>query len=158
MVEITSIMSFVGGLKTASDITRSLIDMNVAGKVQGKIIELQSVILAAQSDALFAQQDQFALLERVRSLEKEIADLKSMGAEREKYELKQVSTGAFAYVPKPNTDVSEPDHWLCVKCFDNGQKSILQKAGLSPDKNSAIYTCPSCGTKMATHFRSSPNK
>jgi U3 small nucleolar ribonucleoprotein component len=50
-------------------------------EIQGKVFELQQVILAAQQDALTANEAQATLLKRIRELEKEVASLKTWQAE-----------------------------------------------------------------------------
>ena len=49
MADVTAIASALTGLKTAGDIAKSFLDLKDVAKIQGKTIELQSVILAAQS-------------------------------------------------------------------------------------------------------------
>lgn len=157
MVDMTAITSFVGGLQAASGIARTLMGLKITGEVQAKVIELQSVIMSAQSDALTAQQSQFELLARVRELEEIIAGLERMGGERERYELTAVDRGAFAYTLKPEVDTTEPPHWLCVPCFEGGHKSLLQNWGPSRDKQYAEYGCARCQTKITTHWRNRPS-
>ena len=64
MPDITLIAGTVSSLKTAFDITKLMIGIRNSTVLNEKILELQRIILAAQSDALAAQSDQFTLLER----------------------------------------------------------------------------------------------
>jgi hypothetical protein len=125
--------------------------------VREKAIELQAQILTAQSSALAAQSDQFALLEKVRSLEQQITDLEAWDREKKRYELKAIDSGSFAYVLKPDASNSEPPHWLCTTCYQNGKKSILQVL-VSPMHSMAnrVWTCPVCSTRIQPPWHLNP--
>ena len=100
MVDPASIQAAAGSLKAAADITVGLLKLSLGTEAQAKIVELNREIIAAQSSAMAAQSDQFTLIERIRELEKQIAQFETWNAEKQRYELKQVQSGAFAYVPK----------------------------------------------------------
>lgn len=143
MVDIASITAAVTGLKTAADIAKSMIGLKTESEIRAKVIELQSVILAAQSSALAANSDQFALLERARELEGELASVKAWESEKQRYKLRDFGGGTFAYVLDPERSEGEPPHRLCAACFHKEEKSILQfqyESGTSQDK----YLCTAC--------------
>jgi ribosomal protein L29 len=94
MVDMTMISGTMTALKSASDLAKLMISSHDAGVIRQKAIELQTQILAAQSNALAAQPDQFTALERIRELEKQIADLKTWDTEKKRYELKIVARGS----------------------------------------------------------------
>lgn len=145
-MDITLIQSTISGLKTASDIAKSLLELKSISDVQGKVIELQSAILAAQSSALAANSDQAAMSEEIRTLKKEIAEVKAWEAEKQRYELKALEPGTFAYALKEASADSEPPHWLCTNCYSKGIKSILQSAGDFYGVTSHI--CQSCKSEI----------
>lgn len=155
-MDMGSIAALVGSLKTAGDITKAVIDLRDGQMIQAKVIELQGVILTAQSSALSAQQDQFAMLEKVRSLEQKVAQLEQWDAEAEQYEFKQIDTGSFAYMKKPDADGSTPPHWLCVHCFDHKKKSVLQYKERTKDNRSSIWACVACKSTIITHWTRKP--
>jgi hypothetical protein len=93
VVDMTAIAGLVSSLKAATDISKAMIGLRDTALIQGKVIELQGIILSARQSALSAQSDQFTLLERVRDLEKKLADLGAWGAEKTRYELKEVCAG-----------------------------------------------------------------
>jgi len=155
-MDIGSIAGVASSLKSAGEIVKAMIGLRDAASFQTKLIELNGVILAAQGCALTAQQDQMAMLERVRELEKEVAGLKAWDAEKQKYELKSVYTGAFAYVLKEEAKGSAPPHWLCTNCYERGAKSILQAQGRDKDKSFEIYQCPGCRSQMRVFYNIKP--
>ena len=77
----TELIAGLGLFKTAFDIAKGLKDINDATIRNAAIIELQEMILSAQ-------QSQSALVDRVRYLEKEMADLKALGRLRSNTNLK----------------------------------------------------------------------
>jgi hypothetical protein len=80
----------VTSLKTASDIAKTLIGLHDSHAIQAKVVELNGIIISAQTSAIAAQSNQFTLLQRIGELEKEIANLEAWTAEKERYELKGV--------------------------------------------------------------------
>jgi len=147
MPDITAISGMITSLKAAGDIAKALVGLRDFTLIQDKIIELQGVIITAQSSAILAQQDQFTLLERERELEKEVADLKTWDAEKEKYELAEISSGVFAYTLKQQTSSSEPKHYLCSNCYHQGHKSILQAETRTPPM-AHVLECSECGATI----------
>lgn len=155
MPDLAAIASAASGLRTAGQIVKSLIDLKVGAEIQAKVIELQTVIMSAQSDALAAQSDQFSLLERIRNLEAEVAQTKAWEAEKQRYELKEFPTGAFAYALKPDAAQGEPPHRICAKCYQDGHKSILQV--LRRDYGGELVECQRCDTRLTlSEFNTPP--
>jgi hypothetical protein len=61
------------------------------------------------------------------------------------------------YSPKAEPGGSEPNHWLCVKCFDGGQRSVLLNQGRTKDGNDVNYGCPTCRSTITVHYRRGPH-
>ncbi len=156
MVDMSSIVALAGSLKTAADITKTVVEIRDATKLQAKVIELQSVILTAQSNALSSQQDQFTLIEEVRPLKQQISDLEQWNREAEGYELKQIDSNAFAYMKKPTDGEVTPSTWLCTNCWEKKSKSILQYKGRSASGQDAYHQCPRCNAQVTVHWKRNP--
>ena len=89
-------------------------------------------------------------MERISELEKQVADFETWNADKQKYELKKVaSTGALAYMLKPEARGGEPPHWVCTHCYENRKRSILQF--LTDAARDQIFKCPSCCAVVTTH-------
>jgi hypothetical protein len=114
--------------------------------IQGKVIELNGIILSAQSSALEANVAQFSLLDRVRQLEAEIAGLKAWDGEKQRYELTDIGDGNFAYILKAPMRGAEPPHYFCANCYREGRASILQH--MRTHGMGDLLMCPSCKTKF----------
>ena len=67
-MDMSLIQGTISGLKIASDIAKSFLELKSISDVQGKVIELQSAILSAQSSALDANAAQSAMIDEIRAL------------------------------------------------------------------------------------------
>jgi hypothetical protein len=145
-VPMTAFASVFAGFKTAADLTKTIISLHDAAIIREKVAELQGVILSAQSSAISAQTDQFSLLEQVRILEGEIADLKAWDAEKERYQLTKLAGGGLAYMLKEQAQSSGPEHYLCAACYEDRRKSILQPETRFPGR-AFVLACHKCGSE-----------
>jgi hypothetical protein len=148
MIDITHAAELAGFLKTAGEMGKAMIGIRDGAILQAKVIELNGIILSAQGSALVSNQDQFALLDRVRQLEKEIASLEAWDAEKKRYELKKIGKAGFAYVLKKEAGNTEPAHAICANCYGKNVKSILQFNGKQVIYDQS-FDCPSCKTKFS---------
>ena len=146
-------------LKSAGETAKGLIDIRDTVKFGNAVIELQAQILAAQQGAFTAQARESALAEEVRDLKARMAELETWDAEKQKYQLEQVHSGALAYVLKPEADTGEPPHWLCAACYQHGKKSLLQEYGRDPrDDSYKLFGCPDCGGRIRVYYTVSPDR
>jgi hypothetical protein len=134
------VVSGLGAIKTAFDIAKGLKDISDVSVRNAAVIELQERILAAQ-------QAQSALTERIRQLEEEVAGHKAWDAEKNRYKLTDYGGGTFAYELKESEANGEPAHKLCAKCYQGGQKSILQFEHVSSNQQK-VYLCQSCNKQL----------
>lgn len=157
MLDITHAMELAGFLKTAGEMTKAMIGIRDGAVLQGKVIELNGIILSAQGSALSSNQDQFALLQRVSNLEAEVAKFKNWEAEKERYALTDYGGGTFAYALKPEKAKGEPAHRACPNCYQEGKISVLQFAHRSYDAQDH-YECPRCKSKFPFGVKSPPER
>jgi hypothetical protein len=143
-------------LKSAFDLAKGIAEIGDAARRNAQAIELQRQILTAQESALAANSAQTALLENIRSLKEEVARLEAWDAEKEKYKLEQVYSGAFARVLKEDAGGSEPPHWLCTNCFEHNRKSILQEKGRDQDPSYKLFGCPACKAVIRVFYQYGP--
>ena len=136
---VGEVFAGIGGFKSMMDIAKTLIGAGQTADVNTAVIDLQSKILTAQ-------EEYSALLGKVSALETEVARLKTWDAEKAKYELKTLETGAAVYMLKPEERGSEPPHWLCPNCYAQGNKGFLQPTGAHVGRN-WIYKCARCSSQ-----------
>lgn len=152
MIDISSLPDAMTALKAAGDITKLIIASHDARLVREKAIELQGQIFTAQQNALTAQSSQFALLERVRELEKQITNLEAWETEKQRYEMKRLASGAIVYSLKSDVPTSELPHDICAACYQRGKKFILQKKPQNSPRLQLgmpqMIICPECKTEI----------
>lgn len=148
MSGIVGVASAMSALKALKDIAESMVSVRDAKAFNAKLIEFQARIIDAQDSVFAAQEERTALVDRVRELEKQIADAEAWTAEKQRYELKQLSElGTFAYVLKEEAAGGEPLHRICAACYQHGKKSILQ-AMPRLEARHRIHACPACRAEV----------
>jgi rubrerythrin len=160
IMPVAEIAAAVTGIRSALDITKAMVGLRDAEAFRAKSIELQGVVLEALDKAIEARESYSTQSDRVRALEAEVASLKAWDADKQRYELEEVSHGAMAYVLKKETQGTEPIHWLCASCYNNGKKSILQLGREKMDPAGRIpgWDCPSCKATIFVRYDISPGK
>jgi hypothetical protein len=153
MSEFQAVASTLVGLKAAGDLVKALLDVQGAIKEQGKVFELQRIILAAHQSALAAQEAQASLLKRINELEQQIADFETWESDKQHYQLEDVGNGSLAYVLKEEPGSADQIHKICANCYQHRQKSILQPLTRSMSK---FLFCPSCKTEIYIGFHPWP--
>jgi len=141
-MDMTLIQSTISGLKIASDIAKSFLELKSISEIQGKVVELQSTILSAQSSALSANAAQATMIEAIRTLKEEIARIKAWKREKQRYQLTSPWQGSVVYALKKSMCESEPPHYICTNCYEDGRKSILTSQ--KKDGGFIVFLCPFC--------------
>lgn len=140
---VAEIASAITSLKAAFDLTKAMIGVRDATVLQGKVVDLRSIIMEAQASAIDAREAHAAQIDRIRDLEAEIVGFKAWDAEKERYELKTVGTGVVAYMLKPDSRGAQPPHWLCPNCYSKGKKSFFQATGATIGR-ARVFKCVMC--------------
>jgi hypothetical protein len=141
MVDMALIGGLSNSLNVALNITKAMFSIRDQAIIQEKVAELTGVIVSAH-------QAQSALIERVRELEADLVRMENWETEKQRYELKQVSSlGTFAYALKEGTAGSEPPYRICAACYDRGKKSVLQ-ATADLQSRHRVHACPECKTTI----------
>ena len=138
----------ITSLRAALDITKAMISLRDAEAFRTRAIELQGVIAEALGQVIEAREAHAEQIDRVRTLEAEVANLKAWDAEKQNYELKSIGQGVVAYVLKPDARGAKPPHWLCPNCFHQGKKFVFQNAGKMVMRR-LIFDCVGCRTEIA---------
>jgi hypothetical protein len=123
---------------------------SVIAKLNEQLLKAQEGLFAHQAQLLVIQQQHADANEKVRKLEKALA-------ERGRYSLVEVTAGYFAYRSKtaPMGDnvgepiSSEPIHHVCQRCFDSGVKCVLQRVPYA--YGGAYLTCGNCHLEIAVN-------
>jgi len=146
---ITGLAQSIGAIRKIANAMLQAHDARLlrdqATAIDQLVSEALQRVIEAQAAVLAIQQELAAALARERALEAKVTEFENWDLEKQRYELKQVSPGAFAYVVKPVMQGEEPVHWLCAGCYQRRKKTILQVTGyVGPLGNMAVWKCPVC--------------
>lgn len=136
---VTGLQIFTQLFNTAKGLT----DIHDAAVRDGAVLMIQKGVIDAQAA-------QMALVQEVGELKAQIARFETWDAEKQRYDLQEIDSGVLAYRIKPSMQGSEPDHYICPRCYEDRAKSILQAATRNPGRW-AIHMCPRCKTEFAAH-------
>jgi hypothetical protein len=152
MPDFSAITAIASSLNAAINVTKAMKDLNDWSVLQSKVIELQSAILEAQSSVFEVNSERSTLIERIGQLEKEMADLKTWETEKQRYELKAIPGGAFAYALKQEAQGAGPPHYICANCYEHHKKSVLQMKATNIASSSlglpTQYRCLECRSEI----------
>ena len=148
-----SIAAAVSSLKIAGDIAVGLINLKNVTEIQAKAIELNQKIITAQHEIFQANEAQTALTNQISELKKQIAQMNEWEKQKVRYKLINPwkSQPALVYALKESCKESDTAHWICTKCYDDGQRSILQ-----PQRDKShfiILVCPTCKAEISTGYK-----
>lgn len=151
-MNLALIQGAITGLQVASDLAIGLGKLNTLAQVQAKSIELGQIIVSAQSATLSAYSDQAAMIEEVRALKEEIVRVKAWEAQKQRYKLTNLWDGAaVVYALKESMSESEPAHWICTKCYEDGSRMILQPR--TGKDGFTLLACPACKSEIHSRYR-----
>lgn len=125
-MDATAIVGAANGLKAAVDLAKGLHSLKTSTEVREKTSALLDAVVDARFKLLEASDAQAALLERIKQLEDHIAGLENWDSDKQRYELKAIDTGAFAYMHKPGMEDGETPAWFCQTCFQDRHVNPLQ--------------------------------
>lgn len=131
---VAEVFASLSAIKTAFDLAKGLKDIDDATRRNAAVIELQEKILAAR-------EAQSTLLERISELENKVASFEAWETEKQRYELKELAPGVFAYRLKESMAGGEPIHDLCAACYKHGKPSILQRQDKGMNQ---LMNCSEC--------------
>ena len=150
MPDMSAIAAALTSFKTLKDIAQSMVALRDTQAFQTKLIEFNGALIDAQTHIFSVNEERAALIDRVRALETEVAQLEAWEAEKQRYELKEVAPRVYAYVVKQSMQGSEPVHWICPNCYQKHQISIFQ--GMKSATYGWVHRCSSssCGLEINT--------
>ena len=109
-----------------------------------------------QNGIMAMQQENHNLLRKNQSLNKKFMEIETWEMEKSKYSLHEICPQVFVYVSKKVDTSTEPSHWICAKCYNQGQKSILQLSRQAVGGH--FYICHNCGSELCDHLKNNQYK
>lgn len=126
----------VTAVKGALDLARTAKDVNDRAQLNAAMSDIMDKLTTAQSDLLELLTEHHRLVDENRRLKEKL----SKEARFENYYLCKTPVGHYIYKLKEEyVGEGEPSHSVCVKCREDGKRSILQEDDYG-------YICPTCKT------------
>lgn len=135
---ISEFSSAIAGLRGAIDLAKAMLSLKNEAERNAAVIEIQRVLLDAQQALQGASM-------QIESLQRQLQAVDQWVAERQRYQLNEISAGSFVLTLKPELANSEPAHSICPKCAEDEKKSVLQKRRLFHD--GVKLSCNRCGAE-----------
>lgn len=152
MFDIATLSAALGSAQAAGTIIKSMVGIKASVDINSKAIELQSIIISLQADIGNAIASQMQLAQKNQQLEDQLSAIEDFRSDAKRYKLFEAWRGSMVYALKESMSNGEPPHYLCTRCYQANQKSILNGA---PDgeKGWTYYKCPICKSSLATQYR-----
>jgi hypothetical protein len=148
---MTWLETITGPLGTVTKGLQELMEVRDLVKFGDTFRKMHSDVLAAQSSALAGYTRELTLLDEIGQLKKRVAEFETWNTQKQRYELKFLGYGAYAYMLKPDARGTEPPHWACTNCYEHGHIVTIQYGVLKRGDGHAWF-CPSChNTVMPSH-------
>ena len=145
------IQAVTGSIRTALEITSSLIPQRSSSKDRERIANLQAALLEVQAFAMSASTAQFEQQERIRELEGQLRLATDWGDQKSRYALVcPWQNAAQVYALKRCTAEGEEPHYICPNCFHNRHTAVLIP---TYTYGWLIMSCPSCKATLHTSYR-----
>ena len=103
---------------------------------------LQEEILRLKQEIFDLEREKADLMEKIQEHEEEKRTRRQREIDKTRYRLAEFAPGVYAYRYEPKPEEETPVHWLCPQCFEEGRKSLIQRAGR--EGNGWLYQCPKC--------------
>jgi DNA repair exonuclease SbcCD ATPase subunit len=162
-MDMAAIGGAVSGLKAALEIGKGIQALKTSTEVRQKTSDLLDALLDARMKLVEAANTQSALLQQIEELEQKIASFEHWDSEKQRYQLKAIDAGAFAYMHKPGMENGEPAVWLCQTCFEKRHKSPLQFRSqlTSPGGGRGMHAkwgCNLCKAEVMVYYARKPSE
>ena len=138
----TEIVAAIQSTKTAIELVKAANGLSNYSELLTAVTAVQIQLTDAVASEFASQEKQAALSDRVRELEKQIAEIEDWKSQIQRYTLFQFPTGALSYALKVGHENGEPMHYLCTACVDKKIKTTLQP-------NGRHLNCPACKTTIS---------
>jgi hypothetical protein len=148
------IPSALAAIQTIKNLAKSAIDVKTTSALREQAIESQAAIIELQTTLLNMQSQYQNLLQEKDALKKQLAEMEDWKSEAAKYELQDLGGGIFVYAQRPEYNALAPAHWLCTRCYEDKQKSVLMRT--TGDARGVIFLCFRCENSIRVKSSSQP--
>ncbi len=154
-MDMTTISATLASLNIASKFIKNSIEKIKDDAVREKVTEILDSIIPLQANIVSLYESNLTLIKEKETLEKKIMEIEDWQKEASRYELKELASGVYVYCIKETAKSSEPNHYLCAKCYNDRNKTILQRT--SHSHAGVHYVCHSCSSEIIDHSQAKPS-
>ena len=147
---IAELSSTLSSTKAAYDIAKSIRELQSDVERNESISNILEALISAQAQALAVQEKTQELVLEKHELIKKLMEFEKWAQTEQQYELKEIAPGTFVYSYKKADGSSQPQHWLCSKCYQERKAQIIQLDRVSAGGRN--YFCPNCKTPLIVRF------
>lgn len=143
MIDPLTVSGAWSATKEIFNISKRIFDLKVSDEVKK---EVQSMIDKSSElyDRIVALEDERqSNRELISQLQEKIKQSKNFNREFKKYKPYQFPSGALVYVYDDSIYKDKPVHYVCTKCVNKSEISILQPK----DRTLTVYICHSCSSE-----------
>jgi hypothetical protein len=140
----------IGTFAAIVKLVQVLNQSSASPEIKAQLSALYDAIIAGQQRAFEDHIAKQALLEDKGQLEKELAQIKAWGTEKQRYQLVSPCEGATVYALKKAVSNGEPPHYICTNCYQQGKPSILQN--FHPKDGWTVFVCSVCKSQVPTGY------
>jgi len=152
MFDVATLSAALGSAQAAGAIIKSMVGIKNNVDINSKAIELQSIIISLQADIGNAMASQMQLVQENQQLKGRLDEIEDFRSDAKRYKLFEAWSGSMVYALKQSMSDGEPPHYICTRCYQAKQKSILSGVP-EGEKGWTYYKCPACKSSISTHYR-----
>jgi hypothetical protein len=143
---IAELISAVQSVQALTTLLSSANKLSNYNEIVGAVSEVSVKLMQANSTALALQEKILELQKQNELFEEQIKLLNDWSSEAQSYEEVQVYNGVFVVVPKERSGKLQSTLKLCINCFTQKTKSVLQHS--NEEMRRCGLTCHRCSSKM----------
>lgn len=146
-VDISSAQALVASIQNTIQIVKAILGARDAMLERQKTAELSEKLFTMLGHAMSVQAELATAKEEIAGLKARIVQMEEWAQEKQRYELKELRPGVFAYFLKETHAGGEPAHAICANCYQDGVKRILQEEHLAVGRTHVLI-CSRCGAEL----------
>ena len=130
------LVTALAAMKTGIELAHTALDARDDRRAREAVGEISRKMADVNISALGMSERLLAMQAKLEEATEKLAAAEKRLAERDKYVLRAVGRGLFAYAFEPAEGDSTPPHYKCQICHDRGESSIL-----APNENGNYLQC-----------------
>jgi hypothetical protein len=143
------IAAAISAVTLGKELVKLVIKRKIDTAIHEKALELNAAVASLQSEYLDLLSRYQNSLREADHLKQQLINMENWQVEKAKYSLSEIAPSVFVYAIKDNQRAGEPPHWLCPQCYEQKQKSILQRCAKTIE--GTTYQCLNCKAEVTDH-------